>query len=478
MLKGNLGKGIYTMKIIVAGCGKIGRRIIASLVEENHEILVMDTDPDIIEEITNIYDVMGVCGNCADSDIVAEANAGSADLYLAVTDSDELNMLSCFVARRMGAKHTIARIRAPEYNDSSLIFMKDNLEISMPINPERLAAYEIFNILKFPSALKIESFAHRTVEITEVRIRENSPLDGMKLMDIRGKFKAQVLICCVQRDDNVFIPAGGFVLRAGDRIGVTAPHAEMQKFFRATGFLQKQAKSVIILGGSRVAYYLAEMLINIGVSVKIVDKNEKICESLGDALPKAVIIHGDGSEQELLLEEGIKNADAFVSLTGSDETNILVSMFAMMNDVKKVIAKVDRDEIAPMAARLGLDCIVSPKKMVSDVVLSYARALENSKGSHIETLHKLMDEKVEALEFNVRGNAPLINTPLKDLKFIPHTLIIGIVRDGETITPSGNTEIHENDRVVVITTNHGLDDISEILVKETAKPKAPEVKNK
>ena len=464
------------MKIIVAGCGKIGKSIVDNLVEENHEILVIDKKPEIVDEITNIYDVMGICGNCADSDIVAEANAKECDLYIAVTDSDELNMLSCFVAKRMGAKNTIARIRAPEYNDSSLVFMKNNLEISMPINPERLAARELFNILKFPHALKIETFVRRTMEITEVRVPEDSVLDGLKLIDIRSRFKAHVLICCVQRGDDVFIPNGEFVLRAGDRIGVTAPHAELQKFFRATGFLQKRAKSVIILGGSRIAYYLAEMLLGIGVSVKIIDKDEKICEELGDALPKAVVIYGDGSEQELLLEEGINRADAFIALTGSDEINILVSMFAMMNGVKKVIAKVNRDEIAPMAARLGLDCIISPKRMVSDVVLRYSRALENSKGSNVETLYKLMDEKAEALEFKVSEDAPLLGVPLKNLRLKKHLLIIGISRSGELITPSGLTEIHAGDRVVIITTNHGLGDISDILAKDPPKPKNIEAK--
>ena len=466
------------MKIIVAGCGRIGGTITASLVEEKHEILIIDKDPGVIEEVTNIYDVMGICGNCADSDIVEEANAKECDLYIAVTDSDELNMLSCFVAKRMGAKKTIARIRAPEYNDNSLVFMKDNLEISMPINPERLAARELFNILKFPHALKIETFVRRTMEITEVRIQSGSALDGMKLMDVRTRFKAQVLVCCVQRGDEAFIPNGNFVIRAGDRIGITAPHEDMQKFFRATDFLQKQAKSVIILGGSRIAYYLAEMLIGIGVSVKIIDKDEKICAEMGDALPKAVVIYGDGSEQELLIEEGIKDADAFISLTGSDETNILVSMFAMMNGVKKVIAKVNRDEIAPMAARLGLDCIISPKRMVSDVVVSYARALRNSRGSNVETLYKLMDDKAEALEFNVCEDAPLIGIPLKDLKLKKNLLIIGIVRGRDVITPSGNTEIHAGDRVVVITTNQGYGDISEILAKDPTKEHNPETKNK
>lgn len=466
------------MKIIVAGCGKIGERIVASLVEENHEILVIDKNPAIVEEITNIYDVMGICGNSADSDIAIEAGAGECDLYIAVTDSDELNMLSCFVAKRLGAENTIARIRTPEYNDNSLVFMKDNLEISMPINPERLAAHELFNILKFPHALKVETFVRRTIELTEVRVPDGSVLDGMKLVDLRSKFKAQVLVCCVQRGEEAFIPDGNFVIRAGDRIGVTAPHGEMQKFFRATGFLQKQAKNVIILGGSRIAYYLAQMLISIGVSVKIIDKDEKICEELGTALPKAVVIYGDGSEQELLLEEDIKDADAFISLTGSDETNILVSMFAMMNGVKKVIAKVDRDEIAPMAARLGLDCIISPKRMVSDVVVRYARALQNSRGSNVETLYKLMDGKAEALEFNVRKDAPILNKPLKDLKLKKNILIIGISRGGELITPSGLTEIHEGDRVVIITTTQGYGDIAEILAKDPAKTQNTETKNK
>ena len=466
------------MKIIVAGCGKIGERIVASLVEENHEILVIDKNPAIVEKITNIYDVMGICGNSADSDIAIEAGAGECDLYIAVTDSDELNMLSCFVAKRMGTQNTIARIRAPEYNDNSLYFMKDNLEISMPINPERLAARELFNILKFPHALKVETFVRRTIELTEVRVPEGSVLDGMKLMDLRAKFKAQVLVCCVQRGEETFIPDGNFVIRTGDRIGVTAPHSEMQKFFRATGFLQKQAKNVIILGGSRIAYYLAQMLIGIGVSVKIIDKDEKVCEELGTALPKAVVIYGDGSEQELLLEEDIKDADAFISLTGSDETNILVSMFAMMNGVKKVIAKVDRDEIAPMAARLGLDCIISPKSMVSDVVVRYARALQNSRGSNVETLYKLMDGKAEALEFNVCKDAPILNKPLKDLNLKKNILIIGISRGGELITPSGLTEIHEGDRVVIITTTQGYGDISEILAKDHTKTQNTEINNK
>ncbi|MBQ9747125.1 MAG: Trk system potassium transporter TrkA [Clostridia bacterium] len=451
------------MRIVIAGCGKVGKTMVGNLVSEGHDILIIDNDPEVIEEITNIYDVMGICGNCADSDIVREADAAAADMYIAVTTSDEVNMLSCFIAKRMGAKNTIARIRAPEYNDNSLAFMKENLELAMPLNPERLAAHEIFNILKFPSALKVERFSHSNMEIVEARITEDSTLNGVKLLDIRTKFKAQVLICCVQRGEEVFIPGGNFVLRGGDKIGLTAPHAELQKFFKSTGLLQRPVRNVMILGGSRVAYYLAQMLLDIGTAVKIIDSDEKICESLGDDLPRAVVICGDGSEQELLLEEGILAADAFVALTGSDETNILVSMFATMNGVKKVIAKVNRDEITPMAEKLGLDSIFSPRKIVSDVVLSYASALQNSKGSNIETLYKIMDDKVEALEFNVRADAKCIGIPLKDLCIRKNTLIIGIIRGREAITPSGSTKILSGDRVMVISANKGLRDLSDIL---------------
>lgn len=453
------------MKIIIAGCGKIGKTITETLVAEGHDILIIDNDPVVIEEITNICDVMGVCGNCVDSDILEEASVGDADLYIAVSDSDELNMLSCFIAKKMGAEHTIARIRTPEYNDKSLDVMKKSLELSMPINPERLAARELFNLLKFPSAVKIESFSHRNMDMIEVRLKEDSLLDGVKLSEIKHKFKAQVLVCCVQRGDEVFIPYGNFVLRSGDRIGVTASHTELAKFFRGAGIFQRQAKDVMILGGSRISYYLAEMLTSIGSTVKIIDRDEKLCETLSDALPRAIVICGDGVQQELLLEEGLNRIDAFVSLTGLDETNILVSMFAMMNEVPKVIAKVNRDELAPMAEKLGVDSIISPKKIVSNVVLSYARALENSKGSNVETLYKLMDDKVEALEFNVKEDSKLTNVCLKDIKLRKNILIIGIIRDRKIITPEGSTEILAGDRVVVITTNKGLDDISDILAR-------------
>ena len=453
------------MKIIIAGCGKIGKSIVESLVKEDHNILVIDNDPEVIAELTNVFDIMGICGNCADSDIVKEANAADADLYMAMTDSDELNMLSCFIAKRMGAKNTVARIRTPEYNDGSLSFMKANLELSMSINPDRLAAHEIFDVLKFPSALKINAFSHRSLEVIEVKLREDSVLDGVQLINIRQMFKSQVLVCCVQRGDEVFIPDGSFVLRAGDKIGITGPHDELQKFFRGAGLFQRQVKNVMILGGGRISHYLAEMLTGRGISVRIIERDAKVCEALGDAIPKAVVIHGDGTQQELLLEEGITNTDAFVSLSGLDETNVMVAMFATMNNVPKAIAKINREELAPMAKKLGLDCIISPRRIVSNIVLSYARALQNSVGSNVETLYKIMDDKAEALEFNVREDAKIVNIPLKDLKLRKNILLMGIIRDRKVITPSGNTMILTGDRVVIITKNQGLRDLSDILAK-------------
>lgn len=451
------------MKILVVGCGKIGSTLISSLLNEGNNIVAIDSDPSVITELTNIHDVMGICGNGVDSDILAEAGVNDADLFIAATGSDEFNMLSCFMAKKMGAAHTIARIRTPEYNDASLSFMKKQLELSISINPDYLAAQEIFNILKFPSAVKIESFSRRYLEMVEIRLKPDSVLDGIKLSELRNKHNAKILICCVKRGDDVFIPDGNFVLKSEDRIGITASPAEIQKFFKSVGTLQKQAKNVMILGGSRTAEYLADMLLSIGCDVKIIEEKEEKAVRLCQSLPKAVIIHGDGAQQELLIEEGIKNLDAFVSLTGTDEENILISIFASTQGVPKTIAKVNREELASMAEKLGVDTIVSPKKLIADQLVSYARALRNSVGSNVETLYKLMDGDAEALEFNVVNDERLTDVPLKDLSIKSGILIAGIIRDRKTIIPGGNDVIKAGDKVVIIASKHKLHDLSDIL---------------
>lgn len=451
------------MKIIVAGCGKIGRTIIGSLVAEGHDVIAIDSDNAIINDLLNIYDIMTICGNCADYDVLEEVSVKSAELFVAVTGSDELNMLSCFIAKKMGASHTIARIRNPEYNDKSIGFLRQQLDLSMSVNPELLAAIELFNILKLPSAVKIENFSRRNIEMIELRIKEGSGLDGVKLSELHLKYKSKVLICVVQRGEQVYIPDGNFVLQKGDKIGITAAPSEIQKLLKALGVLQKQSKFVMILGGSKTAYYLSKMLISSGASVKIIESRLERCNELGEKLPKATVIHGDGAQQELLLEEGLRSIDAFVALTGMDEENILISIFAAANSVPKVISKVNRNELGLMAERLGLDCIVSPKDIISDILVRYARALENSMGSNVETLYKLMDGKAEALEFKVNPHAKVTDIPLKDLKFKPDIIIGGIIRGRKTIIPGGDDVILSGDRVIVIARDQRLQDLSDII---------------
>lgn len=451
------------MKIIIAGCGKIGTSVLANLAAEGHDVVAVDKKSEVITELTNVYDVMGVCGNAVDCDTLEEAGVSGCGMFVAMTDSDELNMLSCFIAKKMGAKNTIARIRSPEYNDASLGFMRQHLELSMSINPELRAAVELYNILKFPSALKIETFSRRNLEMIEFRLGEESGFVGKNLIEIRKKFDANFLICCVQRGEDVYIPGGFFTLQAGDKIGVTASQNEMQKLMKELGTHRKQAKSILILGGSRTAFYLAKMLEAVGSSVKIIEQDEKRCIELTSDLPSATIIHGNGAEQELLMEEGLASCDAFVALTGIDEENILISIFASMQNVPKTIVKINRDELVSMAQKIGIESIVSPKVITSNILVQYARALENSSGSSVETLYKIFDGKAEALEFIVAQESKLTGMMLRDIKLKPNILIGGIMRGRKTIIPSGADMIMPGDRVIVISANNGLNDIMDIL---------------
>ncbi len=451
------------MNILVVGCGKIGATVVASLVAEGHNVVAIDQNPALLNELGNVYDIMSVCGNGADSDVLEEAGVAKADLFVAVTGSDNTNMLCCFLAKRMGAAHTIARIRNPEYNDNSLNFLKQELGLSMSINPELLAAQEIYKILKLPSAIKVETFSRRNFEMIELHLKADSPLDGLRLCELREKYKAKFLICVVQRGEDVYIPDGNFVLRAGDKIGLTAQLTEIHKLLREMGLLQKQARNVMILGGSRVAYYLAKLLLAGGSAVTLIERDPALCQELCATLPKAVVVHGDGAQQEILMEEDLPSRDAFVALTGMDEENILISIFASTQNVPKVIAKVNRDELSVLAEKLGMDCIVSPKKVITDVLVRYARALQNSMGSNIETLYHLMDGKAEALEFNVSPDFAMLGVPLKELKLKPNTLIAGIIRNRTPLIPGGNDAILAGDRVIVVAADRRLQDLSDIL---------------
>ena len=452
------------MNIIIAGCGKIGKTLIASLVGEGHNITAIDQSAQAIDDITNTYDVMGVCGNATDCDTLEEASVYNSDLFIAVTSSDELNMLACFLAKKIGAAHTVARIRNPEYNDRSLGFMRQHLDISMSINPEKLVAQELYNILRLPSAFKVEYFSRRNLEMIEVKLKAEHQICGMTLIKLRDKFKENFLISAVLRGGQVYIPDGSFVLEAGDIISIAAAPNDMQKLLKGMGMLQKGAKDVILLGGSKIAYYLAKMLTSSGINVKIVEKELERCQHLSDILPKTVIIHGDGSHQDLLLEEGLRSIDACVALTDMDEENIIISIFASSHNVPKVITKINSDELCKMSERLGLDCVVSPKYVTSDVIVRYARALQLSQGSNVETMYKIMDGKAEVLEFKVGSDARFTDVPLKNLKIKPGTLIVGIIRAGKVvIIPTGDDTIQKGDKVIVLAANHRLDDLSHII---------------
>lgn len=451
------------MNIVIVGCGKIGTTILSSLLAEGHDIVAVDSDPQVITDISNIYDSMYVCGSGTDCDTLAEAGVEKAELFVAATGSDELNMLSCFIARKMGAKHTIARIRNPEYNDKSLSFMRQHLGLAMSFNPDLIAAQELYHILKLPSAAKIEYFSRRNFEMVELVVRSDSPFCGIALSELRKKYQAKFLICAVQRGDQVFIPDGNFRIESGDRIELTAAPSEILKLLRMVGILQKQARNVMILGASRMGYYLARMLLASGTNVKLIDQDRQRCQEISEKLPGAVIICGDGAQQELLLEEGLRSMDAFVSLTGMDEENILISFYASSQGVPKVISKVNRDELGFIAEKLGLESLISSKNVSSNVLSRYARALQNSLGSNVETLYKLMDGKAEALEFRVQGDFPMTGVPLKEMRLKSGILIAGILRGRRALIPAGDDVIQAADRVIVLAAGHRIHDLSDIL---------------
>lgn len=451
------------MKIVIVGCGKIGKSLIASLVKEGHEVVAVDKSEQKVADVINIYDVMGVCGIGTDAVTLTEAGADKADIFVAVTGSDEMNMLSCFIAKTLGAENTVARIRDRAYNENSLGFLQQKLNLSMSINPERFAAQDIYNVLKLPGAVHIETFSTRNFEFIELILKEDSPLNDTKIMDLRKQQKAKFLICAVQRGEEAYIPDGNFVLKAGDKIALTAAPTEVLKLLRSLKITRRQAKNVMILGGSRTGYYLAKMLLASGNKVTIIDKDPKRCHELDEALPGATVILGDGAHQEVLLEEGIKEMDAFVALTGMDEENILISYYAASQNVTKVVTKVNRSEFKAIAGKMGLDTIISPRRTISDVLVRYARALQNTVGSNVEKLYKIMDGNAEVLMFNVHSEFKYTDIPLKDIKFKKNLLVAGILRNRKAIVPTGDDVILPGDKVVIVSTDHILYDLADII---------------
>ena len=453
------------MKIIVVGCGKVGAALTAQLAREHHDISVIDVDSRILMDISNNYDVMGVIGNGASRAVQMEAGVAGADLLVAATDSDELNLLCCLIAKKAGGCNTVARVRNPVYT-GEIDFIKEELGLSLTVNPEFAAATEAARVLRFPSAVQIETFAKGKVEIIKVRIPEKSVLDGCPLSQIHKRTGTDVLICTVERGEggkHVEIPNGSFVLAAGDVISIVASKQNTRDFVNRIGLKSRRVRDCMIIGGGKIAFYLAQQLLDSGIRVKIIEKNRERCEELSDLLPKATIIHADGANQDILMEEGIRECESFVTLTGMDEENLFLSMFAQNASNAKVITKVDRMDFDEIIKRLDLGTLLHPKNITADNILRYVRALSNSIGSNVESLYKIIDDKVEALEFLIQKDSPVVGIPLSELKVKPNVLVACISRGGRIIIPNGNTSIHVGDSVVVVTSHLGFGDIEDIL---------------
>ena len=451
------------MKIIIVGVGKVGLALTKHLSREN-KVTIIDQNPQLVDNIINIYDVMGVCGNGASYDVQKEAEADKADLLIATASSDEINILTCLVAKKLGIPHTIARIRNPEY-EKQLRFMREELGLSMSINPEKATAREIARVLRFPAAMKLESFSKGRLELVEYRLAENSTLHGTQLSDLYRNIRVRVLICAVSRRDETYIPSGDFVLQAGDKIYLTAAPHELELFFRHLGVFRGRASSVMIVGASKLCYYLASQLIDMGMSVKIVDQNRQRCVEIEERLPKALVIVGDGTDSELLQEEGIGQIDAFVAITGLDEANILMSMSAARQSRDcKVVAKINRRSLMELVSTEGMiDSVVSTGAVTTELILKYIRSMKNATGSQVKTLHRIVDEKVEALEFGIKENYSFVGVPLRDLRIKSGILVAGIVRrSGRIVSPTGDDVINQGDDVIVVATDTGIQDIRDI----------------
>ncbi|MBO7187623.1 MAG: Trk system potassium transporter TrkA [Clostridia bacterium] len=452
------------MKIVIVGCGKVGKTIIESLAEENHELIAIDNDAKIVSEIRNLYDVIAITGSGTEYQTLKQAGIDSCELFIAVTGSDEFNMLSCFVAKKMGAKYTVARIRDLENNDDSLSFINEQLELSMAVNPERMTAEAIYNILKLPSAIKVDSFSSGNFKMIELLLDKDSPLSGVQLMDLRKNNKLNFIVCAVERDGVSYVPNGAFTLKGGDKLAVITSKRSAHKLISVFEIQNIQVKDVLILGASTISSYLAKLLLADKHRVKIIEKNETVCQELCESLPDSLtVIIGDGMSQDLLVEEGILTTDAFIALTGRDQDNILMSFYAMSKEVPKVISKVNSDELSLIAENLSLSCTVSPQKIVADEIVKYARALESSIGSQIETLYTIFGEEIEALEFKVLPNFEYTNIPLKNMRFIDNVLIAGITRNNKTLIPNGDDVILPNDSVIVIAEGKRVLSLSDII---------------
>ena len=449
------------MNIVLVGVGRMGGEIAIRLADEGHDITVVDSDAERLEQIANTVDAMTLLGNGADYSVLSEAGVADADLLIAVTNEDAVNMLCCLSGKKLGVKNTVARVRTMEYFQQ-MVFLKDELGLSLVLNPEQAAAAEISRILRFPSAAKVDSFAKGRAEMVEHTVEAGSSLCSLRLDRLRSKHGG-ILIAVVERGEDVFIPRGDFVLQEGDAIHVVGSPNAISGFFKGIGCYKRSVRDVMLLGGGRISLYLGAYLMGAGIRVKIMERDEQHCETIKEILPKAEVLLGDGTDPKVLVEEGIRSADAFVALTGSDQNNIITSMFAQREGVGKVIVKVNEDAFRIMAGSQKLDSFVLPKNAAAEIVVSYVRAMQHSINTvGIESLHDIAYGKAEVLEFSINGDAPNLGVPIKELDIRRDTLIAAIIRNNQCIIPGGSDTMEKNDTVIAVTTKFGMKGFADI----------------
>ena len=443
------------MNIIIAGDGKVGSTLTRLLSAEGHDVTLVDTDSQVLESSQERYDVMAVHGNCASMEVLLQAGVKDADLLIAATNADEVNLLCCTTAHGLNRDlHTIARIRNPEYTEQ-IYAMRDIFGLSMVINPEKQAAAEIERLLKYPGFLKRDSFAKGRTEIVELRIGADSKLCNVALIDLPNVVKCKVLVCAVLRNGNALVSnSGSFVLREGDRIFVTAPAENLTILLKSLGIITRRVRRVILCGGGRVSFYLADLLQKHGIAVQLIEQNYARCQELAELLPGISITHGDGTDQSLLESEGLSDTDALVSLTGLDELNMIISLYAQSRGIPQVITKLSRVENRSMIDALSLGSVICPKELCSNTIARYVRAMQNQSGAAV-SVHAIADGQAEAVEFLVDEHTRNCDTPLKDIKLKAGVLLVSITRGSRTEIPGGLSTFHQGDTIVVVTSGQG-----------------------
>ena len=462
-MKQNRIKPEDSLKIIIVGCGKIGQNLAEQLAGQGNDITVIDISREKVKDVCASCDCMGVVGNGATHATLQQAGIKGADLFIAVTGSDELNILCCLIAKKASDCETIARVKTPEYSSES-DYLKDELGLAMVINPQYAAAEEIAHILRFPSAINIDTFAGGRVELVKFRLPESSRLVGMSVREVVSTLKCDVLICTVERGEEAYIAKADFVFESKDIISLVASPKNAANFFSKIGYNTQSVKDAIIAGGGETGKYLCRLLREDGIAVKIIEKDSDVCDELCSMFPDVTVIHGNAGDQATLIEEGVESTGAFVALTNLDEENILISLFARSVGKGKFVTKINRSDFSNVVKHLDLDSIVYPKNITSDLIVRYARAMKNTRGSNVETLYNIIKNKIEASEFIVKEDSPITEAPLSELHFKNDVLVAAILRRKKVIIPRGADRIQPGDRVVIVSGILGMHDISDVLV--------------